>query len=328
MGRPKVGSNSTGHPAWLDARVPVNFWQDRDNRKAYLRWLGEMLGYESLDDWYRVSAKDFSRHRGSGLLFHLYGGSLLAAVEDCYPTHAWHGWLFVKAPQSFWFDVGNHRRYLKWLGKQLGYPEPADWYRLTRSDLVAHHGAGLFVRYRSSIYDLVTSHFPDETWHPWLFQAVPLAFWKDIANRRAYLKWLGKQVGFKKPEDWYGIQKSHLERYRGSGLLSPRYYRSAKDAARELYPEFDWKPWLFGKVAPGFWDKKANRRAYLTWLGDRLGFRRPEDWYRVTWKDFVSNAGATLLSTSRSSIYWVLKDGFPGHRWDRSLLATDRSRRR
>ena len=34
-------------------------------------------------------------------------------------------------------------------------------------------------------------------------------------------------------------------------------------------------------VPAGFWEVAENRHRYLRWLGKELGFRRPEDWYRI-----------------------------------------------
>ena len=40
--------------------------------------------------------------------------------------------------------------------------------------------------------------------------------------------------------------------------------------------------WMRGRVKPRFWRDRANRRDYLLWLADRLGFRGMSDFYRLT----------------------------------------------
>jgi len=41
----------------------------------------------------------------------------------------------------------------------------------------------------------------------------------------------------------------------------------------------DLNPWLFEKVPQRFWADKANQRRYIDWLGRRLGYTSPQDWY-------------------------------------------------
>ena len=40
---------------WRFGQVPNGFWQTRANRCRYLDWLGEQLGFTTLEDWYRLS---------------------------------------------------------------------------------------------------------------------------------------------------------------------------------------------------------------------------------------------------------------------------------
>ena len=35
-----------------------------------------------------------------------------------------------RLPQKFWTDPHNHRRYIEWLGRELGINQLDDWYRV------------------------------------------------------------------------------------------------------------------------------------------------------------------------------------------------------
>jgi len=39
---------------WLFRKVPRRFWDDANNLKATMTWVGEQLGLKSMDDWYSV----------------------------------------------------------------------------------------------------------------------------------------------------------------------------------------------------------------------------------------------------------------------------------
>ncbi len=68
-----------------------------------------------------------------------------------------------------------------------------------------------------------------------------------------------------------------------------------------------------GRVPKGFWDNKSNRVAYLRWLGNRLGYREPADWYRVQKSDFEQNFGSTLANTI--PVTELPKDLYPNFRF-------------
>lgn len=40
---------------WLFEHTPKGYWEDMENQKQYLEWLGKRLGYNSMDDWYKLT---------------------------------------------------------------------------------------------------------------------------------------------------------------------------------------------------------------------------------------------------------------------------------
>ena len=53
--------------------------------------------------------------------------------------------LMDRLPAYFWEDQHNHKRYMQWLGKELGYSKPEDWYLVTSQDFVSRRGSGVLV---------------------------------------------------------------------------------------------------------------------------------------------------------------------------------------
>ena len=49
--------------------------------------------------------------------------------------------------------------------------------------------------------------------------------------------------------------------------------------------------WLVHTLPPGFWSDPANRKFYLPWLGQRLGFRDYEDWNQLLVAHIHENYG-------------------------------------
>ena len=100
---------------WLDGKVPTNYWERPTNRRLYVRWLGHTLGFQSMEDWYRVTTDDFKRNHGGGVLGRYWNDSAIVAVKECFPDYDWKEWLFSLAPRHFWEDPENHRKYMQWL---------------------------------------------------------------------------------------------------------------------------------------------------------------------------------------------------------------------
>jgi hypothetical protein len=101
-------------------RVPKNYWNDRQNRRALFDQLGKQLGVSTLDDWYQVRASHLSAKGAGGFLRRYYQDSLLKALEDIYPEKKWEPWRLKKVPHRFWSKEDNARVFLKSVKDQLG----------------------------------------------------------------------------------------------------------------------------------------------------------------------------------------------------------------
>jgi len=46
-------------------KTPRNFWGDPKNQREYLNWLGQHLGYKTMEDWYNITREDIKQNHGS-----------------------------------------------------------------------------------------------------------------------------------------------------------------------------------------------------------------------------------------------------------------------
>ncbi len=296
---------------WRFRQVSAAFWDDPRNRRRYLDWLGEKLGFKSPEDWYGIDTKLIKKNYGSSLLTK-YGGSPSAIVMSYMPEYSWQEWRFRKPPDFFWADPRNRRRYLDWLGEELGFNEPEDWYALSNEILLQNHGVGMVRYFNGSPSALLAASMPDYDWLEWRFTHVPNRFWSERRNRVRYLDWLGEQLGFKRLEDWYQVTKKDIANHHGLGLLL-RFGSSKIALLKDYRPEYDWKEWLFRRSPRKFWTDRANRRRYLAWLGEKLGYEQPEDWLRLRRKDLINNGGVALLGIFPDWREVILKECLCAH---------------
>ncbi len=225
-------------PLWMPGPVPPRFWEVRANRRDYLLWSAHRLGFRTMEDFYRL---DFSacyrQNYGRGLNAY-WGKSAIEAVQDCFPQYDWKPWLFTKVPKGFWESRANRRCYMDWLGELCGCRCMDDWYQVTIYDFARNRGKGIITHYHASPVRAVIDLVPGRNWCEWRFLHVPPGFWDVAENRHRYLCWLGKELGFRRPKDWYRIQAKDIAGRHGEGLL--KTYSSLYDILREFQPQLDW----------------------------------------------------------------------------------------
>ena len=301
-------------PVWVFGPVPNGFWRKPVNRRNYLLWLAYKLGFRWMEDFYRITHGDIKRHCGQGLAQNAWNASAIAGVKECFPEYDWKEWLFVCAPRNFWNDKANHRRYMDWLGQQLGCRRPEDWYRVATRDFQQHKGGAFLLQYRSSVSEAIMSYLPDFDWKEWMFVSAPNAFWASRKNRHRYLRWLGEQLGYRRWTDWYALKGEDFRQNYGGECV--KYYGSPIAAVKDLFPKRAWCEWKFSRVPKVFWHRLENRRRYIHWLAKTLGLRRRKDWHRIRATDLRSNCGGGLAFSIRP-YRDVLRECFPKLDWDR-----------
>jgi hypothetical protein len=209
-------------PVWMPGPVPPRFWEDRKHRRNYLLWLGHRQGFRTMEDFYRLGlGGHFRRKIYGGGLKRYWQGSAVAALRDGFPQYDWKPWLFAKVPHGqFWDSRANQRSYLEWLGKCLGYRSMDDWYGLSVLDFHRNKGSAFIQRFQYSPAKAVTSVMGGRNWCEWKFKTLPNRFWNLAENRNRYLRWLGKELGFRRPEDWYSVRRKDFDRLHGYSLLA------------------------------------------------------------------------------------------------------------
>lgn len=226
---------------WLKGRVPSGYWDRVSNKRAYMRWLGKQLGYRRREDWYQISKQDFHCNYGGGLLANFYKDSPQKAVLDHFPDSPWKSWLFRSAPQGYWKDKKNRKAYMDWLAERLGVKTIDDWYQVSRAHFHTNSGGGLLANYYGdSVFRALEEYAPRKKWQPWCFHTVPQGYWQDIDNRRTYMRWLGKQIGFTKLSDWYRLKRQDFSDHHGEALFVSYYNGSIYNALVDYRPKHKW----------------------------------------------------------------------------------------
>lgn len=304
---------------WKFKKVPNGFWKNKENHKIFFNWLGQSLGFQYPEDWYRITVQSIIENDGAGLLFDKYFGSPIALVKKMLPDYDFLEWKFNQVPLGFWENYVNRIQFFNWLGKTLGFQYPEDWYKITKDVIYENECGGLLKYYSNSPIDFVKAMLPDYEFLEWKFVSVPQGFWNKYENQKRYTEWLGKELGYTCPEDWYQITCQLIHDNYGSG-------RSPINFVKAMFPDYEFLEWKFKNVQLGFWKDYKNRKQYICWLSKYLGYKSSEDWYQITYQLIVDNYGSTLLSYYSDSPFKLIKAMFPEYPWISSKFKKSYSR--
>lgn len=214
---------------WVNGRVPSGYWDTRENRVAYIQWLGEQIGFVEIDDWYQIRARHFRDH-GGGALLKFYKSSVLGAMQDFLPDYCWLPWLFGRTPSGFWAKSENRACYMRWLEQKLQIVRHQDWYQLDETVFRDSGGLGLFSNhYGGSMLSALRDYRPDVEWKPWLFRKVPNGFWESPENRQHYFGWLIRHLSIRQDAELTQLTRQVVRETHGDYLLN-RYYRGSMSA--------------------------------------------------------------------------------------------------
>lgn len=106
-------------------------------------------------------------------------------------------------------------------------------------------------------------------------------------------------------------------------------------ALANLYPNIEWKPWLFTSVPAGYWDDPQNQNNFIQWLSMELKIKNMSDWYAVKVFLFIaffekkreticSKGGLGFLRKMGNSIPTMLQKVFPEYNWQPWLFESSK----
>jgi hypothetical protein len=306
---------------WLTKNDDVRPFNTLDKRRKYMEWLGNILDYTQISDWYQVTQNDFKKNKGVSMLILYYNKTVILALRDIFSKVEWYEWMFKRVPRDFWSNEENHRKYINWLEQKLSYKNIEDWYNINNTILSDNYGSGFLMQHNSSAIQIVKKFYPNHEWYEWKFkEGVPMYFWNNFNNHIKYINWLKKELNYESIEDFYKLTITIVENNYGCGIMCHYYNGSPINLLKKVYPEYEWKEWLFIQSPKYFWDTKINQLRYIKWLFDKLNLKNIEDWYTTSHRDFSNNCGSNFLKRFKCSYVNAIIELYPEYNWNKKLF--------
>jgi len=136
-----------------------------------------------------------------------------------------------------------------------------------------------------------------------------------LINQKQFANMLGLKLGLGKPQDWYNISQKLVYAFGGNGLLVRYYSGSPIQFVKAMFPDYEFKDWLFTTCPQCYWNDINNVRAYIEWLFKEKKFSSLNDWYSIRTSDFLDNKGNGLLDAYGNTILNILKAVYPTIEW-------------
>ncbi len=135
------------------------------------------------------------------------------------------------------------------------------------SFLYFHSIAGNLLNRYQDIGRLLSKVYLNYPWNHHLFFQRSTLFWSNLSNQREYIQWIGKRQFDISNDDldrWYAVDRSQLMKtYGGNILLTYHYNLSMYSLLSTIYPEYQWKGWLFEGVLTHCWIDPVQPRYFV-----------------------------------------------------------------
>lgn len=286
-------------------------WSALEKQKVFLDQLQRVLGYPSQGEFYGLTLEVLTEHGGGGIV-DIYKNSVPTMLEAVYPDYNWEFWKFPKAPNGCWNTLAKQRKFMGALGVELGYANLDGWYTCMKKTIQERGGHGSFNIY-TSIIDVLKAVYPEHPWVVWNFKNARLA-WGDRHVQKGYMEHLKGVLGYTTMDDRYKLTAKHFGSNNGN-MVFEQNSRSPMKVLKNVYPEFDWKPWRFLNCPKDTWDKFENHKGFMDDLKVKLGFETMEDWYKLTYDILIAHKGRQLLGRYNFSTSLVIKTVYSEFTW-------------
>jgi len=245
---------------WLFDHVPSGYFERKENQRSYVAWLRKIVGLSE-----PLKTAHFEQYRGKGLLWK-YNGSvqaLLRSLESDTLSLSERGNGDSNIPNSrneeaigkskarnYWSSMENQRRFMADLAAAL-FPldgktvDLAEWYRFSKTDVVANGGSGLLKHYNGSYPKLLSSVFPEYPWQPWRFKRSPPFSFSNPEHLKTLVRQIETTLGINSADDWYRVGFERI-RELGYGYFFEKNGRIV-GVLRRAYPEVQWDEGKFPK---------------------------------------------------------------------------------
>lgn len=310
-GRSRVNTTVAGCESIVEqGNRAKGYWKDAKNRRSFLEQFAESRGIRSAEDWKAVTPAHLLEARGAGILKY-HSTSVWRALVDLFPEKDFREEeCCQRMPRGYWDERENQRKFLDEVAAEHGVERPEDWRRVTSKHLKAKRGGSALVGRFGSIFELLSSAYPELglVEHECRPQ-VGSSYWDDAENRKRFMRRLKRERGISGPEGWKALGYNGIVAAGGRKLLERQPFVRL---LQEAFPDEGLTPENCSPaVKTSHWDDDTSR-AFFDRLAKELHIETAADWARVTPKDVRDRGGTGVLAKRNGSLWYALEKAYKG----------------
>jgi len=280
---------------WLFRKTLAGFWNERENRDLYFRWLQDHLNFSQPYHLYSITQHIIQSCHGSGLLSRYYNNSPAQFVRSHMPNYDWKPWKFTQMPSKFWCFLSNHIDYFDWLRGELKHQVLDDCYGLILENFQCYYGDGLLCTYYDHcVFKFISSLLPFVPWFPWKFARVPRDFWTKKSNHTRYFEWLKEELKIEKANDWLKYSRLEIVKNYCGGSILQHYNDSYIHFVLSQLPHHKWEIWRFAN-ARGVWQDNEKHKQAFQCISRAFEIEDERDWLSMSIQIYLRENFSGLL---------------------------------
>lgn len=290
----------------------ITQWFTKEKQRRILENIAKNQEFKTWEDWYQVSRDQLVRGGFIKPILNHYG-SHIDALLQLYPENPWRIHKFKHFTRDFWNKKINIAKYLEDVKEKMNFKEHQDWYKITQDDLDRLNYQ--IIGSPETLVKNLQLIYPDYKFEPWKFlDLFPRNYWSDKKVGRNSLDEIAQSLNIQSSEDWYKVTVVEVEENGGKNLMKA-YSGSLSRALSSLYPEVNWKPWMFLHTPPFFWKDKDNQKIFMEDIAKQCNINHWQDWYSFDQSIILENRGNGLLTHYDGSFIKLLLSIYPEHPW-------------
>ena len=273
------------------------------NQRKYLDFLFTKIGLKNLNDWLKISPKNYLKKFGGSKLIDVYNNDFNQLFQTIYPNFPWEFEERLISRKNL-KKLEYQEEYLQFLFKKFKLKTLDEWNEISLSQIKQNGGKKLLELYENSKRSLLSTLYPN---FPWIFYSPFEKKYHTHENRQLFFDRLFYQFKMITLDDWSEITKKMIFDNGGKFMLTNYYNNNIKKMLTEIYPNFPWNFHSFRVI--------KNRQKIADQLFYKFNFKSLDDWLKLS-KKIKNNLKKYLPRSFLKNKKKILPIIYPNFPWN------------
>lgn len=278
-------------------KVPHGFWtKDETVPPTVLRYvIEEVNGWKREDICTSFNSSFITKHKLSGVLKHIYNGSVYNMINDAYPNE-FMPWELAATPKYFWKDTNNCILATRWLlDKKLQWDITKIKNEFNGNVFKENGFTGLLKwGWNGETFRAINLSYPELKLKPWELKRIPLNNFTREESIEVIRDFIEVKMQWDEEEILTNWRSRNLSSHGVFKFVVTHFNNSMYEAINAVYPD-RFKEWEF-PVPTSYWNQDKAKHALFWLVTYKLWLSPEEAFHSLTVEDLKENNLMSILS--------------------------------